>query len=277
MKLEHARILITGASGGIGAATVRELLRGGARVLMTARNEHALGALARELDPAGSSVSILPADVSRREGRREIVDAARTWSGGVNVLINNAGVPACGMFGDIEADEIEHAFAVNALAPMHLCKALLPQLRRQPCARIVNVGSVFGAIGYPGHTVYSATKFALRGFSEALRREFADTNIRVHYVAPRATRTPFNVGAIDALNAELGVATDPPERVAACVRRLIESERAEAVVGWPEKLFVRINATLPWLVDRSLGGQLPAIRRRLAQSSAQMQPIKGSG
>lgn len=268
MKIDRAKVLITGATGGIGAATVRELLRGGACVLMTGRSERALSIFAREVDPSGSSVGVIAADVSRPEDRREIIEMARSWRGGVNVLINNAGLSTPGMFDSISADDVEHAFAVNALAPMHLCRGLLPYLRHQPAAHIVNIGSVFGAIGYPGQTVYSATKFALRGFSEALRRELADTSVRVHYLAPRATRTQFNGAAVESLNAELGVATDPPERVAASLRQLIESERAEAVIGWPEKLFVRINAVLPWVVDRSLVGQLPAIRQRLAEPSA---------
>ena len=268
MKLDVARVLITGATGGIGAATVRELLRSGACVLMTGRNERVLNTVVRGVDPSGSSVGMIVADVSRPEDRRKIVEMARSWRGGVNVLINNAGVSAAGMFDDISADDVERAFTVNTLAPMHLCRELLPYLSQQPAAHIVNVGSVFGSIGYPGHSVYSATKFALRGFSEALRRELADTNVRVHYFAPRATRTQFNSAAVEALNAELGVMTDSPERVAASMCRLIQSGRAEAVVGWPEKLFVRINALLPSVVDRSLFGQLPAIRQRLAEQPA---------
>jgi short-subunit dehydrogenase len=264
MNLADARVLVTGASGGIGAATVRELVNCGAEVLMTGRDEAALNRIAREADPERDLVGVFTADVRRADDRRALAEAARTWRGGVNVLINNAGVAAAALFVDVHAEDIEHAFAVNALAPMQLCRTLLPHLLRQPDAHIVNVGSVFGAIGYPGHAVYSATKFALRGFSEALRRELADTRVRVHYLAPRATRTKFNDGAVDALNAELGVATDAPERVAASVRALLERECAERVVGWPENLYVRINAVLPRLVDRSLRAQLPAIQRCLA-------------
>jgi short-subunit dehydrogenase len=163
-------------------------------------------------------------------------------------------------------------------APMHLCRALLPRLQRQPCAHIVNIGSVFGAIGYPGQVAYSASKFALRGFSESLRRELGDSTVRVHYLAPRATRTGFNCAAVDELNAQLAVATDPPERVAAAVGRMIETDRPEAVIGWPEKLFVRINGLLPRLVDHSLARQLPIIKQRLTPeraASASIRPIPG--
>ena len=275
MNIVNVRALVTGASGGIGAAIVRELVRSGAEVLLTGRDEAALRRVASDADPAGDHVDVFAADVRRAEERRALAEAARTWRGGVNALINNAGVPAVGLLGDAQVEAMEQAFAVNVLAPMHLCRLLLPHLSRRSGAHIVNVGSVFGAIGYPGHTVYSATKFALRGFTEALRRELADTNVRVHYLAPRATRTPFNAGAGDALNAALRVATDAPERVAVSLRELLERERAEGVVGWPEKLFVRINAVLPRLVDRSLRAQLPAIRRILGgrRAPADVQPL----
>jgi hypothetical protein len=101
---------------------------------------------------------------------------------------------------------------------------------------------VFGAIGFPGYVAYSTTKFALRGFTEALRRELAGSSVTVQYLAPRATRTPINSSAVERMNAELGVAMDPPERVARELAELLRTGRRSAVVGWPEKLFVRINA-----------------------------------
>jgi short-subunit dehydrogenase len=192
------------------------------------------------------------------------------------VLVNNAGVASFGAFAKMRPEDLEQSFAVNTLAPMQLCRALLPHLQRQPAAHIVNIGSVFGAIGYPGHAAYSATKFALRGFSEALRRELGDGALRIHYLAPRATRTSFNCAAVEELNAQLAVTTDPPERVAAAVCRMLETGQTEATIGWPEKLFVRINALLPWMVDRSLARQLPIIQERFVLPHAaplSIQPV----
>lgn len=268
MNLHDARALVTGASGGIGAAIVSEIVRGGGEALLAGRDEQSLRQLARSIDPDGNCVRVHVADVTRECDRNGLVEAATTWCGGINVLVNNAGVASFGAFARMRPEDLEQSFAVNALAPMQLCRALLPHLQRQPVAHIVSIGSVFGAIGYPGHAAYSASKFALRGFSEALRRELGDTVVRVHYLAPRATRTRFNSAAVEELNAQLAVATDPPERVAAAVRRMLESGQAEATIGWPEKLFVRINGILPRLVDRSLARQLPIIQERFARPRA---------
>lgn len=265
MNLSHARVLVTGASGGIGVAIVTDIVERGGKALITGRDKGLLRRVAHAVDPGGEAIAIHAADITRPDERRDLERAASSWQGGVNVLINNAGVASFGMFADTRPEDLEHAFAVNTLAPMHLCKGLLPHLKRQPRAHIVNIGSVFGAIGYPGHAAYCATKFALRGFSEALRRELGNTNVRVHYLAPRATRTKFNCSAVEALNAQFGVATDAPQRVALSVRRMIEAEQPDAVIGWPEKLFVRINAVLPRLVDRALAKQLPAIQQFLGQ------------
>lgn len=264
MNLRDARALVTGASGGIGAAIVRQIVDRGGKALITGRDAQSLRQLARSIDPDGNCLAVHVADIARAPDRHGLVEAARTWCGGVNVLVNSAGVASFGAFAQMHPEALERAFAVNVLAPMQLCRTLLPHLQCQPTAHIVNIGSVFGAIGYAGHAAYSASKFALRGFSEALRRELGDTAVRVHYLAPRATRTSFNCAAVEELNAQLAVATDPPERVAAAVRRMLETGRSEATIGWPERLFVRINGILPRLVDRSLARQLPIIRERFA-------------
>ena len=267
MNLAGARALVTGASGGIGAAIAREIVARGGSALITGRDERVLQALAQEIDPAGDSVDIHCADIVVHDERRRLEQRARSWLGGINVLINSAGVAAAGMFAEASTEDMQRAFDVNVIAPMQLCRDLLPHLQRQPSAHIVNVGSVLGAIGYPGQAVYCGTKFALRGFTEALRRELSDTAVRVHYVAPRATRTAFNTDSVDALNARLKVSVDAPEKVAAQECRMLERDQSTATLGWPEKLFVRINDVAPWLVDRSLAGQLPVIRETLLRKT----------
>lgn len=266
MKLSDARVLLTGASGGIGAATAHALLAHGACVLLSARSEAGLKQLHVQLGQS-ANVEICVADLTKAEDRAHLAQRAATWRGGVNTLINNAGVSELQLFERHAAADLERALTINLLAPMHLCRELLPHLRRQPRARILNVGSVMGALGHPGYSVYCATKFGLRGFSEALRRELADANVHVHYLAPRATRTPINSAAVVAMNAALGTRMDPPARVAREILRMLERETATGVIGWPEKLFARVNQVLPRLVDRALRRQLPTIKQHATASA----------
>lgn len=272
MQLSTAIVLLTGGGGGIGRAMTRELLEHGASVLIVDRNPDAVQAAVDSMYAHGERVAGLTADVTQLAGRARICAEAQRWRGGVNVLINAAGVNHFGLFEEATPEQIETAFAVNVQASIHLCRSLLPHLRRQPAARIVNVGSVFGGIGYPGYVTYSATKFAIRGFTEALRRELAGTSVSVHYLAPRATRTPINSAEVERMNAELGVAMDPPERVARVLRAMLERGQTHAVVGWPEKLFVRLNAIVPRLFDGAIRRQLPVIRRYASRLSAPASP-----
>lgn len=268
MSAPQMRVLITGGAGGIGRAIAAELLGRGACVLLVDRDEARLAEAMRQLERFASAVQALAADLTSHTDRERAVLEARRAHGGINVLVNGAGLNHFGLLEEQSPEQIALAFAVNVQAPIQLCRALLPHLQRQPRAAILNVGSVFGAIGYPGYVVYSATKFALRGFSEALRRELAGSTVAVHYLAPRATRTPINPDAVERMNAELGVAMDTPERVARAACALLEHARPASVVGWPEKLFVRINAVLPGLVDRSIRRQLPVIRRHAGANRA---------
>lgn len=261
MTLNSAVVLLTGASGGIGSATVQALLERGARVLMTGRDSTRLNEIRLKLGVASDRLDAMAVDLQAEGDRRRLVERAASWNGGVNVLINNAGTGDLMLFDEHAAEEVAALVNVNLLAPLQLTRALLPHLRTRTDAHILNVGSVYGAIGYPGYAVYCATKFGLRGFSEALRRELDDTTIRVHYLAPRATRTPMNGTAANALNRALRIAVDPPERVARSVCRMLEQAEHERVIGWPEKLFVRINALLTPLVDQAIRKQLPTIRQ----------------
>ncbi|RAR57681.1 short-subunit dehydrogenase [Onishia taeanensis] len=250
------RILVTGASGGIGRALVKELAATGAQVLASGRNAETLAALAAE-NP--EHISVMAADLTDADARARLVEAARRAD--CNVLINAAGINHVGLFENEADDSIAELINVNLTATLQLIHQLLPQLMAAPQGQLVNVGSTFGAIGYPSQATYCATKFAMRGFSQALRRELADTRVRVLYVAPRATRTAMNSPEVEAMNEALGTTMDTPERVARAVRRAIEGQREETQVGWPEGLFVRLNAIVPRVVDRALHRQLPIIRR----------------
>ena len=114
------------------------------------------------------------------------------------------------------------------------------------------VGSTFGAIGFPHFASYSASKFALRGLSEALRRELSDAGVRVSYVSPRATDTAMNSAAVRELQAMTGARVDDPLKVAKAIVAAVQAGSRERQLGWPERLFVRLNALMPRLVDKAL-------------------------
>ena len=257
MRLSEARVVLTGASGGIGLAIATALCASGAQVLAVARHREPLVPLL-ELYPR--NLCWVRADLTLLSDRRQVLEQARSI-GDINLLINAAGVNHFAMLEQLDDSEINSMLAVNISAPMCLTKLMLPLLKQADSAMVVNVGSTYGSIGYPGYASYCATKFALRGFSEALRRELADTRVSVLYVAPRATRTGMNSPAAQALNDALKANVDDPQTVAAAVIHAIAGDRRDLYLGWPERFFVRLNSLLPHLVDRGLRKQLPLIRR----------------
>jgi short-subunit dehydrogenase len=132
---------------------------------------------------------------------------------------------------------------------------VLPQLLDRGHGAVLNIGSMFGSIAFAWFAGYSTSKFALRGFSEALRRELAGSGVNVLYAAPRALRTPINGPALERMAAATGMRMDAPAPIAERIVRALEQERKEVYLGFPEALFVRLNALLPRLVDGALRRQ----------------------
>jgi short-subunit dehydrogenase len=159
--------------------------------------------------------------------------------------------------------ELDAQIAVNLRSAMIVARHFTPRFEKAGQGALVFVGSTFGSIGFPGYTAYCASKFGLRGFTEALRRELADTPVQVIYVAPRATATEMNPEAVNELNRALGNAMDTPEAVASQILAAMENDVRRRFLGWPEKLFVVINGILPRIVDKAMLKQLPVIRRFL--------------
>jgi short-subunit dehydrogenase len=249
MRLEEKQVLITGASSGIGRALAVACARRGARLILTGRNEGALEET-RGLLPTTCDVTLVAADIATPEGRRRIRQTA-TSQGPLDVLINNAGVVLSGRIEDNDDAALARVFETNVLAPIALTRDLMAPLRRAPAPRIVNVGSVFGDIGHPMFSAYAASKFALRGFSDSLRRELAGEGIGVLYAAPRATRTGATA-AFAHLVVPFGMAVDDADTAAAQIVRAIERDRAHAYARGPERFFVLVQRLLPFLVDRAL-------------------------
>jgi short-subunit dehydrogenase len=268
MSARRHRAVITGASGGIGRAIVQRLAPRCDSMILVGRNASALKAIAHAANAAHARAQTVTADVATPEGQQAVLRAALD-DGNIDLLVNNAGAGEFAWLVDQDDAALERIVRVNVLAPMLLTRRLLPLLMKREEAAIVNVGSIFGYLGYPGQAAYSASKFALRGFSEALRRELADSGVRIHYLAPRATRTAMNSASTCALNAELGIAMDPPDAVAAALVALLDKPVAERPLGMPEQLFALLNRIMPRAVDHVLRRQLPVIRRHARASRLQ--------
>ena len=250
--------LLLGASGGIGTALLDRLLARGDRVLVAERSEHRWPDHERlipvRLDLAAPDLGARVTDLVAERG---LPDG----------LIHCAGVNHFAAAEHNDDAGLTAMLDVNLRSALVITRELLPALRRRGTGTLLFVGSTFGSIGFPGYTAYCASKFGLRGFVEALRRELADTGLRVRYVAPRATRTAMNEARVEALNQALANHMDTPEAVAARLLRALDGGAASTFLGWPEKLFVRLNALLPFLVDKALRKQLPTIQRFLKQGA----------
>ena len=187
MQLEGKRVLVTGAGSGIGRALAIEASRLGITVALCGRRADALAATLSEMVPCGRHLR-LRGDITAPAVRRGVRDYLWKQWGGLDVLVNNAGVVAVGPLAFATDAELERVMATNVIAPMALTRDMLPLLRRARPSRVVNVGSMFGDIGYPLFAAYSASKFALRGLSMALRRELRPFGIGVTYAAPEPPR-----------------------------------------------------------------------------------------
>ncbi|WP_100186410.1 SDR family oxidoreductase [Marinomonas sp. BSi20584] len=263
MQWQQQICLLTGATGGIGQAIATALANKGVSLILQGRSESRLQQLS---DSLTGEHKILVADITTIQGREKICRMAELNA--ISMLINNAGVGQFSLLEETEEAVIVDTLEINLLAPILLIQELLPLLQKadqqQPApSYVINVGSAFGSIGFAGQSIYCASKFGLRGFTEALYRELADTNVHVSYFAPRATATSINSDQAMAMNKALGNSVDSPESVANALIQQLEKGHARLFVGFPEKLFVKINGAFPHIVDKALFKKLPIIKRFL--------------
>lgn len=266
MKLRDKHVLLTGATGGIGQAIALELAGRGAKIGLVGTREEALQRLAEKLSCSGKAALALPADITRNEDQKRVIQQMQRTFGGIDVLINNAGVSQFTGFEAQDPQTIQHIFEVNTIAPMQLTRLVLPAMLDQHSGQIVNIGSIFGSIAFACFTSYSASKFALHGFSQALRRELAGSAVKVTYIAPRAVKTALNGEAVMRMAKAVKMNMDDPVLVAKKIVKAIENDKKDVFLGFPESLFVVINNLLPGVVDNALRKQ-NRIMREFTQSS----------
>lgn len=264
MEISSLRVLVTGASGGIGKRLATLLIESGASVLLHGRSQAQLKEYAKQCCLPESRFKIIEGDLNDPAALAQIVKAAKGYK--INTLLNNAGINSFELF---EESDIDAMVNTNVIATLHMTQLLLPHLRSLPTAIILNIGSTFGSIGFAGYVTYSTTKHAIKGFSEALRRELADTNIKVLYISPRATATKMNGAAVSELNTQIGVRTDSPDLVAREVIDSLKNLLPTKQLGWPEKFQVKLNALFPGIVDGALRNKLTLIKKHIQSGSIQ--------
>ncbi|MDW6005091.1 SDR family oxidoreductase [Vibrio mangrovi] len=255
MDLNRKRVLLTGASGGIGQAIAAELAAAGASLFLVGRSHEKLEAIRSSLPEPDRHV-VFPADLTREADLERLNKEGNrlNQSGqGIDIVINNAGANEFNFLSRRSAVSVRQELDLNLLAPILMSQLALNWLNRPGI--ILNIGSAFGGIGYPGYTVYCSAKAGVYRFSEALDRELDGSGIRVLYVAPRATDTDLNSPVVKQMNQELGNRSDSPQTVAKVVVESLRKETTSRWIGWPEKLFVRINQIFPTVVTQSIRRQ----------------------
>ncbi len=223
MQLAGATVLVTGATGGIGGAIARALHARGARVLLSGRRREVLEALAEQL---GERAEVLVADLAEREGPAQLAEAV----GAVDVLVANAALPASGRVEDFSPEEIDRALDVNLRAPIQLTRALLPGMLERGRGHVVLVSSLSGKAASARSSLYSATKFGLRGFASGLREDAEQKGVSVTVVFPGFV-SDAGLFADSGVRLPRWVGTRTPDQVAAALVRAIEREQAEVDVA----------------------------------------------
>ncbi len=246
--LTGRRILITGASSGIGKALAEQLAKLGAKLVLAARSEDKLRALAQNLP---GETLVVPTDVADDADRARVIDQAAQHFGGLDVLINNAGIASWAHFADSSEKILREIMEVNFFAPADLIRRAIPLLTEGKEPAIVNVASMCGRRAMPAWPEYSASKYALCGLTEALRGEFARFDIDVLLIVPGLTASDFSQHFLKTDGKAKIEFTEgmPPADVAASIVNSLQRNKTETWIGSDCKWMLRANRFFPRLVD----------------------------
>ena len=254
-RLSGKRILITGASSGIGHALALALARNDNKLLLTARRRDRLDDVTVAAAEQGSRVEFLAGDITDPSVRNDLVQLAADRFEGLDILINNAGIGGIGTFASADEARLRRIMEVNFFAVAELTRAALPALRASDDAVVANVGSVLGHFAVPKKSEYCASKFAMHGFTDALRMELASDGVDVLLISPSTVRSEFFDQAIRSQgDAAINRYSSTPERVAKQIIRAIEYGKREAILSLGGNLLV-------W-ADRLAAGVMSRLLRR---------------
>jgi short-subunit dehydrogenase len=261
--------VITGAASGIGAALAGDLAGKGAVLALVDRDAGGLEKVADAARAAGADVSTYVVDLSDRADRLDLAAQVLARHDHVDLLVNNAGVALGGLLHQVSLDDIDWLLEINLRAVITTTKAFLPHLMTRPGAHIVNVSSLFGLAAPPGQVAYSTSKFAVRGFTEALRHEMAPHGIGVTVVHPGGVATNIAINARIGANVVAEVDEDvaherdrissrltlPPENAAAQIVAAIHRRKPRLVITGTAKFLDRLTRITPgryWSVIQKL-------------------------
>lgn len=260
-NLSQKRILVTGASSGIGRALAIRLVAKGARVLATARRLEKLEQLREEANRGvrageeGAGLQVLAGDLTEgatRERLMEVVD--QRWGGVVDGVVNNAGAGAVGPFVEATPERLMQVLQLDLVAPLELTRLAYPRLKRGEQPFVMMVGSVLGHRAVPWKSEYCAAKFGLRGFTESLRLEWRREGIDVMHVSPSTTDSEFFDSLLESnggkrRRSRLAMS---PDTVAGTIVRLMQGRKRDRVLSWGGKVLVHMGYLFPGLMDRVL-------------------------
>ncbi len=232
-------VIVTGASSGIGAATAREFAHQSAQVVLAARRTDELEAQVHAITEAGGRAIAVPTDVTDPAQVMRLVERTREAFGQVDVLVNNAGANWVKPLAETSADEMIRLLQVNLLGAMLLTRAVLPEMQQRRQGAIISVGSVASHVAI--EPLYSATKFGVRGFSLALRRQLTGSGISVSLVTPGNIRTQMTSGLRERM--------PEPELIASTIANLVIHPRREVIVPLKYHAIVWLDQLLPGIAD----------------------------
>ncbi|MEK6301381.1 MAG: SDR family oxidoreductase [Acidobacteriota bacterium] len=267
-KLNGTTAVITSATSGIGREPAIEFAKAGASVVIAGRREERLNKLAAEIEAAGSKALAVVTDVADQAQVDHLIESAVERFGRIDSLVNNAGVAVAGRFNEMALEDFRRVMDVNFWGAVYASKAVVERMRKQRGGGvIINVSSIFGKRGVPFETAYCSSKFALAGFSEALRAEVMSDGIDVSTIFPGAVETEIFKSAANQTGFELPsfVPKFPAKAMAKLIVQTARFPRPEVVMALDAQAINLFNTLAPGLMDLALGW--PFYRRNASRRS----------